>query len=173
MERTRLRVIVYIGISLALSAVLSMVKLVSLPQGGSVCLEALPIVVMAFLFGPKIGVLTGLLWGLLQLLIGPFIVHPAQLLLDYPLPYAALGLAGLWANRKYLGIILGFGIRLVFHVISGVVFFSEYAPEGTPVLTYSLIYNGSFLIPEAILVGVVGYWLWRRLVQNGIASLGA
>jgi thiamine transporter len=48
------------------------------------------------------------------------------------------------------------------HVISGVVFFADYAPEGTPVLLYSLLYNGSYLLPEAVLVGAILYLLRVR-----------
>lgn len=173
MQRINLRVIAQIGVALALAAVLSMVKLFQMPQGGSVSLETLPIIIMALLYGPRIGILTGFMYGLFQLLLGPFIVHPIQLLLDYPLPFAALGLAGIWKKRQPLGIAVGFAFRLSFHVISGAVFFAEYAPEGVPVWQYSLGYNSSYIVPEAILIGLLGIWLSRSIERRGILSSGA
>ncbi|MBO8125825.1 MAG: energy-coupled thiamine transporter ThiT [Firmicutes bacterium] len=161
----------YIGVGVGLALVLQFVRVFRMPQGGSVSLETLPIVILAFAFGPRIGMLSGLLFGILQLMLDAYIVHPVQLLLDYPLPFAAIGLAGLWKERKALSLALAYFLRFLFHFISGVVFFGEYAPEGSNVLVYSAVYNGSYLIPEAIIVGLVGVWLWRRIESRGFISL--
>ena len=75
------------------------------------------------------------------------------MLLDYPLAFGALGLAGFFAGKKHglqIGYVAGVLGRYVFSVISGVIFFGSYAPEGTPAIIYSLGYNATYLVPEAI-----------------------
>jgi len=149
---------VLVGAALALS----MIRLVRLPQGGSIGIDMLPIFLLAFRRGGKVGLMGGALFGLLKLITDPFVIHPVQLLLDYPIPFAALGVAGFFRNDILTGVTVGTTLRYVVHVISGVVFFAEYAPEGTPALLYSLLYNGSYLLPEAVLVGVILYLLQVR-----------
>lgn len=149
---------VLVGAALALS----MIWLVRLPQGGSIGIDMLPIFLLAFRRGGKVGLMGGALFGLLKLITDPFVIHPVQLLLDYPIPFAALGVAGFFRNDILTGVTVGTTLRYVVHVISGVVFFAEYAPEGTPALLYSLLYNGSYLLPEAVLVGVILYLLQVR-----------
>ena len=111
----------------------------------------LPIFLLSLWYGPEIGMLTGFLFGVISLILGPYIVHPIQLLLDYPLPYLALGTAGFFKNKKYLGVSVAIVLRFLCHVISGVVFFAEYAAESgySSALWYSIVYNGSFLIFDA------------------------
>lgn len=149
---------VLVGAALALS----MIRLVRLPQGGSIGIDMLPIFLLAFRRGGKVGLMGGALFGLLKLITDPFVIHPVQLLLDYPIPFAALGVAGFFRNDILTGVTVGTTLRYVVHVISGVVFFAEYAPEGTPALLYSLLYNGSYLLPEAVLVAVILYLLQVR-----------
>lgn len=148
----------YSGIAIAIGTVLSFTKIISLPQGGTVTLcSMLFVVLIGYWFGTAQGVICGFAYGLIQLALGGWVMHPIQLLLDYPLAFAALGFAGLFRNRKK-GLLIGFlfGVfgRFVFHVISGVVFFAEYAGEMNPIL-YSTIYNGSFLGLEALITGVI------------------
>jgi thiamine transporter len=81
-----------------------------------------------------------------------------QMILDYPLAFGALGLAGFFANKKHglqIGYIVAVFGRYVFAVISGVVFFGAYAPEGTPAIVYSLTYNATYIVPEAIATLIV------------------
>jgi len=142
--------------------VLSWIRLIRLPQGGSIGVDMLPIFLLAFRRGWKVGVIGGALFGLLKLITDPFLVHPIQVLLDYPIPFAVLGLAGLFRKDILTGVAVGTVLRYIVHTISGVVFFAEYAPEGTPALLYSLLYNGSYLLPEAVLVGAILYLLRMR-----------
>jgi thiamine transporter len=147
-----------IAIMAALSLILGLVKFSGVwAQGGSVSLEMVPIFIMAFRRGLKAGVFTGLVVGLLQLLVNPYVVHPAQLILDYPLAFALAGVAGAFApsikqnktRRTALmitGIFIGSLLRLASHVLSGVIFFKQSAPEDMNVWLYSLLYNGSFMI---------------------------
>lgn len=164
MRDKNLRVMLETSLLVGASVLLSLLRLWRMPQGGSVSLEMVPIFILAFRHGGKMGILGGALLGVLKLLISPYIIHPAQLLLDYPVPYAVLGVAGFGILRRtpLLGVAVGSLLRYITHVVSGVVFFAEYAPEGTPALLYSLGYNASYLVVEAILVGLIIYFLGKR-----------
>ena len=162
-----LRAITEIAVAVALAVILNFLPLWKMPQGGSVSLEMLPILIIALRWGFKEGLLAGFVYGLLQLAFNPYIIHPVQLILDYPLPYMLLGVAGIFKEqvKKHkdkkiniyiiLAVISGGLLRFVTHVLSGVVFFSQYAPEGTNVWIYSTIYNGSYLLPSLIVCYVV------------------
>jgi thiamine transporter len=138
-----------IGIAIALSAVLSLVKVYKLPQGGSITAASMvPIFYVALRWGVQPGIVAGVLTGLVNYVIEPVFVHPLQFLLDYPLAFAALGLAGFFPHRPGLGVVVGGLGRLIAHFLSGVVFFAQYAPEGMNPMVYSAIYNGSYMVPE-------------------------
>ena len=131
-----------IGIALALTAVLNMLKIYKFPQGGGITLGSIiPIILISYVYGPLVGMLTGFLFGIISLFIDPYILHPVQVLFDYPLPFMAVGVAGFFKN-KYLGASIGMLLRFISHFISGVVFFGSYAPEGISPIIYSLSVNG-------------------------------
>ena len=70
------------------------------PQGGGVTLGAMvPILLLSYIYGPLVGMLSGFLFGILSLFFNPYIMHPIQVLFDYPLPFAVLGLAGFFASK--------------------------------------------------------------------------
>ena len=160
-----------ISISVAICAVLNSFPLFRMPQGGSVTLAStLPIVIMAFAYGPEVGMLTGFLFGVVNLFLGPYIIHPLQTLLDYPLPFMLVGASGYFKNR-YLGSIIGQALRLFMHVLSGVIFFSSYAPvgqqEGLGLWLYSIGYNGSFVAVElVILLVILAVIPWDRFMKT-------
>ncbi|WP_221564183.1 energy-coupled thiamine transporter ThiT [Alkalihalobacillus sp. TS-13] len=165
--RNRNLLIAEVAIMAALGIILGFIKL-SGPWafGGSVSLEMVPIFIMAFRRGLFAGVLTGMLIGLLQLLINPYIYYFLQVILDYPLAFLVVGLAGLarpkWSDsfgKRVLliiaGTFIGSILRLASHVISGVAFFADQAPEGTPAFTYSFMYNFSYIAPTFILTVIL------------------
>lgn len=162
------RMITTIAIALALSVVLSLFKIYQLPQGGSVTLASMvPIILIAYIYGPGVGMLTGFIYGLLTLLINPYILQPVQVLFDYPLPFLCLGIAGFFPKKRLLGAIIAIFFRFVCHVISGVAFYGSYAPAGMSPLVYSIVYNGSFLLPDTIICLVVLYFLpIDRIIKN-------
>ena len=164
MRDKNLRVMVETSLLVGAAVLLSFLKLWQMPQGGSVSLEMLPIFILAYRHGGKIGLLGGALLGFLKLIISPYIIHPIQLIMDYPAPFMVLGVAGFGILRKepVVGVIVGSFLRYIIHVIAGAVFFAEYAPEGTPALLYSLGYNASYLVAEAIIVAVVIHLLGKR-----------
>ncbi|WDC83470.1 energy-coupled thiamine transporter ThiT [Caloramator sp. mosi_1] len=146
------------SLCIALSFVLSYITIFKLPQGGSITLGSMiPIFIFAYIYGVKDGIIVGAVYGILQFIQEPYIVHWAQVLIDYPLAFGALGLAGLLRKNMPVGMLIGGVGRLFFHVISGVIFFGSYAPEGQNVLVYSLVYNSTYLLPDLILCVVVGF----------------
>ena len=145
------------SLCIALSFVLSYIRLYKLPQGGSITLASmLPLFMFSFAYGVGPGMLTGAAYGLLQFIQDAYFVHPIELLLDYPLAFAMLGLCGLAPSiSKRYGIVFGICIgtfgRFLCAFISGIIFFGMYAPEGQHVFVYSAVYNGLYLIPEAVI----------------------
>ena len=146
------------AICIALAYILSIIKLFRMPMGGSVTLIAMfPLILFSVAFGPLEGLLIGCVYGLLQLMIDPYVIHPLQLLADYPMAYAALALGCLGMQlplpqrfRLPAAMLLGYLGRYLMAVLSGAVFFAEYAGEQSA-LIYSLVYNISYLGPEALL----------------------
>ena len=146
--------LVYSAVAIALAIVCSMNKFSSLPMGGSITLfSMLFIVLIGYWYGPSVGIMTAVAYGLLQFVLEPIFYTLPQMLIDYPLAFGALGLAGFFHKKKFglqIGYIVGVIGRYVFAVISGYVFFGAYAPEGTPAIVYSLTYNATYIVPEAI-----------------------
>lgn len=150
------QLITRIGIALALATVLKVFRLYHFPQGGSVTLGSMvPILIIAFMYGPLVGFLTGFLYGIITLFMDPYILHPVQVLFDYPLPFLALGLAGFFKKNKLLGTSVAVFGRFVCHFISGVAFFGSFAPDGMSPVVYSFLVNGSLVGIEGIICLVI------------------
>lgn len=160
-----------IGLAVALAIILDMIKIYTLPNGGgSISLGSMiPILIIAFVYGPSVGIFTGFLFGLLKLIMDPYILSPIQVLFDYPLPFMAVGLAGFLPNNRLIGAGIGMFTRFVFHFISGVVFFGQYAPEGMSPILYSLIVNGSAVGGELIITLLILYFLPFKQIQKSLS----
>lgn len=144
--------LLHISLMVALAFLLHQVRLYHFPQGGSVTLGSMvPLLLLSYRYGPGIGALAGFLYGFLNLMQDPFILHPVQVLFDYPLSSMAMGLAGFLPHRVFLAAIGAFLGRFFCHFVSGVVFFSSYAPEGMSPILYSLTVNASLLLPECFI----------------------
>lgn len=139
--------------------VLGQFKLFEMPQGGAVTpLSNLPIVLCAYYLGTRRGVTAGMCVGLLNLIFGPYVIHPLQMLLDYPLAFGALGLGGVMRNKKngiVKGYILGLAGRYAVAVVSGIVFFGAYAPAGFNAFTWSVWYNFTYLAAEGVITVII------------------
>lgn len=149
----------FCAMALALGTVLSNIKLFHFPTGGSITLFSMLIIALpGYFFGLVPGIITGVAYGVLQLLIDPYVLFPMQLVVDYILAFGALGLSGLFVNKKnalikgYIVAILG---RFVFSVISGWIFFGEYAWEGWGALPYSIVYNAIYIFSEAVITVII------------------
>lgn len=160
--------ITYAAVCISLGFALSYVKFFSMPQGGSVTLASmLPLMLYSYMFGTKKGLYAGLVYGLLQFMQSPRIYEPMQFLLDYPLAFACIGLAGLFRGMKLfkgnkiaefcVGSTIAASLRFVCHVISGVFVFYSWAGDQNPIV-YSLAYN-SFVFIDLIIAVAVGVML--------------
>lgn len=182
MRDQRVRVLVEIGLTVGLAAVLNVMKIWKMPQGGTISFVMLPLIVLALRRGPVVGILAGALYGCVDFLIDPYPpVTFVQPLLDYPIAYALVGASGLfstawkrlWAKGERAGatavvgaaVVLGCVGRYLVHVVSGVVFFAEYTPKGQADLTllgltlsapvvYSMVYN-LYVVVSGLLALVV------------------
>lgn len=158
-KKIQTKQLVFSSVAMALAVVTSFIKFVDLPYGGSATLFSMFFICfIGYLYGTKIGLLTGIAYGFLQLVINPSVYHPIQLLLDYPVAFGCLGLAGIFSKSKYgliKGYILGTFGRYVVHAISGYVFFSQWTPENTSPIVYSITYNATYILPEAIITIII------------------
>jgi thiamine transporter len=153
-KKANAKQLAFCAVAITLAVVTSIYTVVEFPFGGSITLfRMFFICLIGYLYGPKVGVMTGIATGILDLILKPYVVHPVQLFMDYPIAFGCLGLAGIFAKSKF-GIIKGyiFGVfgRYLCHVLTGVIFFSSYAGSQNPVI-YSLSYNAMYIVPEAIL----------------------
>ncbi len=157
-KKVDVQVMVESAIMIALAVVLSFFKILQMPQGGSVSLAMIPILLLAFRRGPLCGISSGIIFGVISLTIDGVIYHPLSVLFDYTLAFGVLGVAGFF-KKNYPGIIagtvVGVALRFVCSLISGAVLFAEYAPEGQNPWVYSVIYNGTYMLPELIICVVV------------------
>lgn len=151
--------LVYAAVCIALSFALSYVRFFKMPQGGSITLASLlPIALYSYIFGVRRGIICCFIYGLLQVVQDPWIVHPIQAILDYPLAFMLIGLAGCLKKplAKYpqvaivIGILFGVVVRYICHVLSGSIYFASSAPEGMNAWIYSLGYNSFVFVDGAI-----------------------
>lgn len=157
-RRHATRMLVFSAMAIAVGTVLSFLKIVDMPAGGSITLFSMfAVSLIGYFYGPAQGILCGMAYGLIQLALGPYVIHPAQLVIDYPLAFGMLGLSGFLRKRPdglLAGYILGVFGRLTMSVLSGVIFFAESAGDMNP-LVYSVGYNIAYLGGEALLSAVV------------------
>lgn len=198
MSRNRLQLLMEMGLAVALAAVFHFVRLYQMPQGGTISLEMLPIFVIAFRRGMWPGVVAGAIFGLVDIILEPFLVHPLQVILDYPLAFGLVGTAGLlmpvwrgyWQagqtgdSSKSLtrglvlgvtpGVLLGGAMRLASHTLSGILFIGLFAPDvvksGQNVFLYSITYNSTYMVPTT-LVCLVLMWILAPALER-IVPLG-
>ena len=152
--------LVFCAMAMALATVTSYLKIWHMPMGGSVTLfSMLFISLIGYWYGLRTGLLTAIAYGLLQLIIDPYVISLPQLFIDYIFAFGALGLSGIFSEKKhglykgYLASILG---RFVFAFISGVAFFGSSAAEyNMSIPIYSICYNGAYIFTEAALTLIV------------------
>lgn len=163
------------AVMVALSAVLSLIKVYQLPLGGSITLfSMLPVCAVAICYGTKTGLFASFLYACLQIALdlGALMGYGMTaltwlgcLLFDYILAFGCLGLAGILRKKGTTGIVFGVVIacviRFISHFISGSIVFSVWCPDGWNVYWYSLCYNGSYMLPELIITVIGAALLFR------------
>jgi thiamine transporter len=180
MKSNRLLFLIEISIFTALALLLDIlpISFKIWAQGGSVSFAMIPVFIVAFRWGLKGGLLSGFLWGILQIAVGnAWILTPLQGFIDYALAFTVLGFAGIFAKqvqesvkkgkvKSYLsyitaGVFVGSALRFIAHYVAGIVFFGS-AVEGQPAWLYSLIYNASYMVPSFILSAVLVFFLFHK-----------
>ena len=156
----------YASVAIAMSFALSFIRIVRMPQGGSITVASLlPLMIYSYMFGTRRGVAAGAVYGVLQAFQDLYILHPAQFLLDYPIAFA-----GMFAKTKALkkapqvqfalGAVIAGLLRFLAHFLSGCFAFGAYAPAGTPVWLYSLTYQAGYVLPDLAIAVAVGIFVF-------------
>ena len=166
------------ALAIALSFVLSCIRLYRMPTGGSVTLASmLPLMLFSVSYGVGPGLLAGLAYGLLQYLQGGWWLNVWQFILDYLLAFAALGLAGIAHNKSdkwmYIGIPGAALGRAVSAILAGLMWVAGSAPEDLVIgstqfsspLLYSIVYNGTYLVPDTLICLVLAFLVGKQLVK--------
>ncbi len=165
-KKTNVKRLVLSAILIGMATVLSLIKVYQLPLGGSITLlSMLPIALISIEYGIKWGLVSSFTYSLIQFGLGigeglfGWGLTPLALIgciaLDYILAYSSLGVAGIFRKKGTPGIIAGVALavvmRFVFHLLSGALIFDIWMPEewSNPWL-YSLVYNGSYMLPELV-----------------------
>ena len=191
-KKTNLLKLTECAIMLALATVLSFIKIIQMPMGGSVTLcSMLPIILIGIKHGKLTGASVGLLYSLLQLVMdlpGGNVFYMGMsagvvivvALFDYIVPFTFLGFAGMFGKVRteklpalgsYIGIVIVITVRFLCHFITGFSVWGQWAPEGMGKYYYSLIYNGTYLLPELGVTLVVAVILLqmpqiRKIIYN-------
>lgn len=154
--------LVYSAIAVALSFVLSFIKVKVGAEGGSVTLmSVVPIFLYSYFFGPIYGLFIGIIYGLLQFIQSPYIFTWATFFLDYALAYGSIFLASVFkklfktdTSAVILGMCSVYLLRLAFATMSGIMYFNAgWISSGYPTSSafiYSLCYNAAYLLPDMI-----------------------
>ena len=153
------------AIMVALSAVLSLLRIPIGPEGGSIDFAMIPLMVYALRRGVWPGLMAGAVAGMIQYFNEGYAVNIWSLIMDYPLAYMMVGLAGLMMLKKSpggwaIGAVIGGFSRYLIHIVSGVVFYASYATPtvwfmNTPtVWIYSAAYNALYMIPAIVIAAV-------------------
>lgn len=180
MKSKRIMWICESAIMVAVGTVLSMIPLINMPFGGSVTAASMvPVILIAYRYGLGLGSVTGLVYSLIQLLLGANNLSYATsagaavaiILLDYVLAFTALGLVGVFKDKlnsqagdMVLGTVMVCAIRYIMHVISGCTVWAGVSIPTEEGLLYSLVYNAAYMVPETI-VTIAAVWYLSRIID--------
>jgi thiamine transporter len=171
MKNIRLVVLLEASLMAAFAVILDMLPSIKLSPSISISIAMVPIFLLSYRRGWKAGILAGFVWGLLQIALGDaWIATPVQMVIEYFIAFAFIGLAGFFSgkihsslrsNRRTTAVMwivaatfLGSLGRYFWHFIAGFVFFAEYAPKGMSPLLFSLAANGITMLGSALLCSI-------------------
>lgn len=163
------------GVMLALAIVLSKIKIYEAPNGGSVTAGSMiPIILFSMRWGLGPGIVAGVTFGLLKLMLGGWTFSPMQIILEYPIAFGCLGLAGMFSDsltkikeinyfKVVAAVFIAVGGRFICHFAAGLIFFKDTLPEGVNPWIASATYQATYLVPEFIIGAVLLSLLWKPL----------
>lgn len=175
MKKWTTKMLVEAGVMLGLAVVLSRIKVYQAPNGGSVTAGSMiPIIIFAMRWGLGPGIIGGATFGLLKLMLGGWTYSPMQIILEYPVAFGCLGLAGIFSNsltrikeinyfKIFVSVLLAIGGRFICHLLAGVIFFGDTLPENISPWISSAAYQMTYLLPEFIISAVLLALLWKPL----------
>lgn len=149
------KTIAFTSVLIALGLATSSIKIFHLPFGGSITLFSMFFIcLIGYLYGPCIGIISAVTYGILQFIFNPSFYSFYQFFFDYILAFGSLGLSGFFREKKYslqVGYSVSILFRFLFSTISGFLFFAKYAPSNMHPIIYSAIYNGTYIFLEGLL----------------------
>ena len=169
---SKIKKLTFSAVMIALSTVLSMIKVVQMPLGGSVTLLSMvPVCMIGVMYGTAYAIAPCFVYGAIQMLLGNVFswgLTPRTLIaciaLDYLFAFAVLSLSGLFRKNKKWGVFAGIAIaciaRLACHFLSGWLLFASFDVFNNPII-YSVCYNSAYMLPELIITCVGVYLLTR------------
>ena len=149
-------------------------------QGGTISQALIPLAVLSYRHGWKIGLLGATLMGSIKILTANHLFYPIQVLLDYPIAFGVLGLVGLWSKNLHgtnpknptfiimISTLVASFFQFIAHTISGWLFFGQWAPEGVHPLWNSIVYNAGYLFLSwlvSVTVLVLLYYSSKKIFQ--------
>ena len=186
MKKANVRKIAVSAMLIALGAVLILIKIWTNPWGGSVTLLSMvPIVLISVMYGVPWGLFSSFVYAMVQIAVDlagmmswgmDVRMWLGAIIFDYTLAYTAVGLAGVFRKKGAVGLCLGtvlaLGTRFLSHFISGYIFFDVWMPETfTNPAVYSVVYNGTYMLPELISTLIAVYILYKTNSIKRLSSL--
>ena len=163
------------SIMLAMALILSFIKIIDMPFGGSVtAFSMLPVIIIAYRHKAPWGLMAGLAYSVIEMLLGmknltyatSAAAVVAIILLDYTIAFTVLGLGGIFRGKiKNQGLALMLGtlfvcvLRYICHVISGCTVWAGVSIPDAAGLIYSLAYNAAYMIPETVVTMVAAFYV--------------
>lgn len=186
MKKSSIKRLAVSAIFIALAAVLSFVKIWQNPWGGSITLLSMvPIVLISALFGVRWGVFSSFVYALVQIALDvtgmmswgmDARMWAGGIIFDYLIAYTAIGLAGVFRNKGSFGLCAGtvfaLVVRFISHAISGCIFFDVWMPETFDnVFIYTVVYNGTYMLPEIIFTAIAIFILYKTNTIKRISEI--
>ncbi|WP_050613934.1 energy-coupled thiamine transporter ThiT [Bacillus testis] len=172
MKKMNLVVMIEAAFMAAFALVLDLLPSIKVTNFVSISFAMVPVLIISLRWGVKAGVLSGFLWGLLQVAVGDVsILSPIQFIIEYFLAFACIGFAGVFRpsvssalERGHrpkawffiaLAVLAGSLARYFWHFLAGMIFWGQYAPKSMSPVIYSLIVNGGTMLGSALLCAVI------------------
>ena len=173
----RVRMLCEGAMMVALAQVLSYIKLMELPNGGSLTPAMFPIILFAVRWGLTPGLMAGFTFGLLQLIFdGAYAWGWQSMLLDYLVAFTPLGLAGLFKGKFVPATVVACVARFLVHYVVGATIWAEYMPETffnmtmTTPWIYSALYNAAYMLPDMLVILLVGVILMKTPAKKYVTG---
>lgn len=161
----------YVALALAIDYIKEMLPFLNMPQGGSINIATIPVVIASFHLGVIDGAITGFLWMLISFPLG--LNYPPigvlEFIGDYFIPSVILGFASILGKRGFvrqeLGIVLVNVIRSLSILFSGAYFWfpKESSAGSAAAWLNSIQYNLPYLLATSVMLMIVTPILLDRL----------